>query len=49
MKYVMIVLACVAADRFSGGEVRTASWQLAQQKAWAVNAKIDSWLSFLKR
>ena len=49
MKYVMVLLAVLAADRFSGGEVRRASWQVAQQKAWAINAGIDGWFSFLKR
>jgi hypothetical protein len=49
MKYVMVLLAFLVADRFSGGEVRVAAWQAAQQKAWAMNAKVDGWLSFLKR
>jgi hypothetical protein len=49
MRYVMIILACLAADFFSGGEVRVASWQVAQQKARAVNAQLDGWLSFFKR
>jgi hypothetical protein len=45
MKYVMILLAFLVADRFSGGEVRVVSWQVAQQKAWAMNAKMDGWFS----
>jgi hypothetical protein len=49
MKYVMILLAFLVADCFSDGEVRVVSWQAAQQKAWAMNAKMDDWFSFLKR
>jgi hypothetical protein len=49
MKYVMVLLAFLVADRFSGGEVRVAAWQAAQQQAGTMNAKINGWFSFLSR
>jgi len=47
MKVAFFLLAFVAAERFSGGEVRAVSWRAAQQQAFAANAKIGGWLSFL--
>jgi hypothetical protein len=48
MKFAMLVLAFLVADRFSGGEIRTATWRMAQQKAWSTNARLDGWLSVMQ-